>query len=89
METKTDINKLDKCITNMLEFNAKVKKWGNSLGIVIPKEQLNMDKLKEEDEVYIIAIKKNNTLKETFGILKGKIRSGQEAKDISRRDLYD
>ncbi len=89
METKTDINKLDICITNMLEFDAKIKRWGNSFGVIIPKEQIFFDKLREEDEVHIIAIKKNNALKKTFGLLKGKIRSGQEAKDESRRELYD
>lgn len=46
---------------------AKTRKWGNSLGIVIPKEEAESLNLKEDQEVVVDIIKKNNPLKELFG----------------------
>lgn len=72
----------------MLEFETKIKKWGNSLGIVIPKEKFNGETLKENDSLIIFAMKKNDAAKKTFGILKDWKITGQEAKDRARRELY-
>lgn len=72
----------------MLEFESKVKKWGNSFGVIIPKEELKRRGIKENQEVHIIALEKSNTLKESFGMLKGWKITGQEAKDRARRELY-
>lgn len=45
----------------------KIKKWGNSFGLLIPKEEaLNLN-LKENQEVVVEIIKKENPLKELFG----------------------
>ncbi len=48
----------------------KTRKWGNSVGIVIPKETLNQLNLKIDEEVLIEIHKKENVLKELFGALK-------------------
>ncbi len=71
----------------MLEFDTKVKKWGNSVGLIIPKEKLNG--IRENDEIHVIAFKKSNVLKETFGSLKGWKMTGQRAKDLARKELYN
>lgn len=71
----------------MLEFDGKVKKWGNSFGLIIPKDKLNG--IKENDEIHVIVLKRSNVLRETFGMLKGKIKSGQEAKDLIRKELHN
>ena len=68
----------------------KVKKWGNSMGIIIPKEMIEEKKIKEDEEVEVLIIKKDNTLRDSFGMLKGKLKkSGQEITDEMRMDLYD
>ena len=74
----------------MVIVETRLKKWGNSFGVIIPREIVDIEKMKEEEKISIIVIKKNSkALKETFGIGKGKItKSGQEFKDETRRELY-
>ena len=55
----------------MIELKTKIRKWGNSFGIVIPLKKVNQQGIKEGDEVRILLNKeKDNVLRETFGILK-------------------
>lgn len=49
---------------------AKIKKWGNSLGLIIPKEEVNRLNLKDSQEVIVKIEKKENPLRELFGTLK-------------------
>jgi len=75
----------------MTVVETRLKKWGNSLGVIIPKEVIDNQSLKEEEEVSVIVVSKNSSkvLKETFGIGKGKIKkSGQQFKNEARRELY-
>ena len=74
----------------MVMIEAKVKKWGNSFGVVIPMEVVENENVKENEKVKIIMVRRSpDVLKETFGIGKGKIKkSGQQFKDEARRDLY-
>ena len=70
-------------------MKTQIKKWGNSFGVIIPKDIIQGEKLKENDEIEIIIVRPNNVLKETFGILKGKIKkSTQQIMDETRRELY-
>lgn len=48
-------------------ITAKVKKWGNSFGVVIPKEELTRMNLQEDQEVILEITKKDSPLKELFG----------------------
>lgn len=74
----------------MVVIEAKVKKWGNSFGVVIPMEVVENEKMRENEKVTLIMIRKGpDILKETFGIGKGKIKkSGQQFKNEARRNLY-
>ena len=66
----------------------KTRKWGSSLGIVIPKETVEEFKLKEDQDVLIEIKPKDNPLKELFGIGKGKItRSTEEILKESRKNM--
>ena len=60
-----------------------IKRWGNSVGVVLPKELVEKEKLKEEDKVLIEVVKEAN-LENLFGSLKRKM-SGQEFKDMVRQ----
>jgi len=58
----------------MKQITTKVKKWGNSFGIILPKKIVNSEKIKEGIEINIIIQQKNKTkVKDIFGILKGKL----------------
>lgn len=59
-----------------------LKKWGNSMGVILPKELVEKEHLKENDKLLIEVVKESNLVK-LFGSLKRKI-SGQEFKDMVR-----
>lgn len=56
----------------MIEVKSKLKKWGNSLGIVITKEVVKQEGLKPNQTVEILLLKRTTVLKDTFGTLKFK-----------------
>ncbi|MBI4019561.1 MAG: AbrB/MazE/SpoVT family DNA-binding domain-containing protein [Candidatus Aenigmarchaeota archaeon] len=66
----------------------RARAWGNSVGLVIPREIAEKEGIKPGKEVEILITKKTNVLKETFGTMKFK-KSAQEMKDELRKELYD
>ncbi|MBI2176108.1 AbrB/MazE/SpoVT family DNA-binding domain-containing protein [Candidatus Woesearchaeota archaeon] len=67
----------------MAEATAKVKDWGNSLGVLLPRQFVKEAGIEVGDEVVIS--KKKANLKPLFGILSGTNRSAQELKDEMRK----
>jgi len=67
----------------------KIKEWGNSIGIIIPRDVAREKGIKAEDEV-LVEIEKKNTkktvLQELFGSLKTKKTTEQILKEV-RKDL--
>ncbi|MBS3066593.1 AbrB/MazE/SpoVT family DNA-binding domain-containing protein [Candidatus Pacearchaeota archaeon] len=45
----------------MEKISTKVKKWGNSFGVVIPKNIVNTEQLKEGSDITIIVQSENKT----------------------------
>ena len=72
----------------MLEVEAKVRKWGRSFGVVIPKDKIKEEGIKENETIKLLITKRTNVLKETFGTMKFK-RSTQEILDESDREDWD
>lgn len=74
----------------MVNISVKVKRWGNSLGIIIPSETVTANSIKENQELNIILVEDSReVLEETFGSLKDKLKkSSQNIKDDIRRNLY-
>jgi len=71
-------------------IEAKVRKWGNSLGLIIPKETVEKEHIKEKEKLRFLIIRDSNVLKETFGMVKGKWKkSAQQFKDQARKELYN
>ena len=67
----------------MMEVKAKTKKWGNSIGVVIPKEVIKHENIKPDQEVTLIINTKPITkVKDIFGTLKFK-----ESTDKLMREL--
>ena len=75
----------------MAEYQAVTKQWGNSLGVIIPKDIVRNSHLKENEKVIVLVLKDSRSvLKETFGLAKGKLkRSTQSIKNSLRAELYD
>jgi len=68
-----------------MESVAKLREWGSSIGLVIPKEIVRQESLKSGDEV-VVEIKKAKTLKDLFGSLKNLKIDAQEFKDERRKE---
>lgn len=62
---------------------AIAKKWGSSIGVILPKEIVEKQGIKEGDEIVINVFKKGN-LKDVFGKLKTRM-PGQKFKDMARK----
>lgn len=62
---------------------AIVRKWGNSLGIIVPKEVAEREMLKPNMKV-VVEIMKIADLTDVFGTAKIKM-SGQQFKDMVRK----
>ena len=63
-----------------MEIETKTRKWGSSIGIIIPKEVITKQNIGENESV-IISVKKKLQVSDVFGILKSWKRPTQEIKD--------
>ncbi len=61
-----------------------VKKWGNSMGVILPKELVERQRLKEKDTIFIDVVKEVD-LSDIFGSAPKRIMSGQRFKDMVRK----
>ena len=75
----------------MKTIETTAKRWGNSIGIIIPKEVIDKEHIKENGIVRFLIIKESDKiLRETFGLAKDKIKkSTQQIKNELRNELYD
>ena len=60
-----------------------VRKWGNSLGITLPKELVEGQNIKEGDVLSLPVVIKKANLSKIFGSIKTGM-SGQKFKDMAR-----
>ena len=72
----------------MLEVKAKVREWGRSLGVVLPKEGVQQEGIGKNDTVTLLITKKRNALRETFGTLKFKKTTDEILKE-SDEEAWD
>ncbi len=60
------------------------KKWGNSIGVVLPRELIEKQHIKENQKIIINVIREAD-LSDIFGSVKGKLKmSGQKLKDLAK-----
>jgi predicted DNA-binding antitoxin AbrB/MazE fold protein len=65
--------------------NSKLRKWGNSVGVVIPLDKIREVRMKEGEEV-VVEVRKKESLREVFGSLKDWKIGSQKFKDEVRED---
>lgn len=68
-----------------MEILCKPRKWGNSLGITLPREFVEKEKIIEGEEIVVEVRKKKVDLSELFGVLKGAKIDAQKMKDESKK----
>jgi len=70
-------------MVNMIECKTKLKKWGNSLGVVIPKEEIRKSGLRPHQTVRVlVSPAKTTKVKDIFGKLKAKKPTKQIMREI-------
>ena len=67
-----------------MEVETKTRRWGSSIGVIIPKEIIDKQNIKENENIFI-SVKKKLLVSDVFGALKGWKRSTQEIKDELRK----
>ena len=72
----------------MAEIATKVRRWGNSYGIIIPVDVLKRKNIREGERVEAIIIKKSNVLRESFGTHKFSKPINKLMKEVDK-ELYD
>ena len=73
----------------MIEIKTKLRKWGNSLGIVVPLNKTNEENIKEGEEVTaLILSRKKVNLKKLFGKHKFSKSTDQLMKEADE-ELYN
>lgn len=68
----------------MTEAIAVAKRWGSSIGIVIPKDIVEKEHIREHDKVRL-TIAKARTARRIWGLLPGLRTDAQKAKDDMRK----
>lgn len=68
----------------MVETEVKTRKWGSSIGVVLPKELVEDVDIRP-NETIVIDVRKRHKAKEFFGLLKDWKRPTQEIKDEMRK----
>ena len=69
-----------------MAIEVRTKKWGNSIGIVIPVETVKRFNIKPEEDIVIEIEKNNNVLKEMFGKAKLKKSAKKMIKDFRKEN---
>ena len=68
----------------MIEIESEVKKWGNSLGIVIPRDAARKIRLEPRQRVKVVILRNRNVLAATFGTLKFRKSTARMMREIDR-----
>lgn len=66
-----------------MAIQVRVKRWGSSMGIILPKIIVEKENLRENDKIFVNVVKEAD-MKGLFGSLKRRA-SGQEFKDEVRK----
>ena len=65
-----------------MAISATVRRWGNSLGVILPKDFIDSHQIVENEKIVIEVVKEAN-IKHLFGSQK-RVMSGQDFKDMVR-----
>jgi hypothetical protein len=73
-------------IRQMTDVETEVKKWGNSLGVIIPAEAARAEGLRAGSRVLVRVFRVREPLAGSFGSLRGAGIDAQRLKDRLRRE---
>lgn len=67
-----------------MAIETKLKRWGNSMAVIVPKSIVETRNLREDDSI-VIEIVKTADLSNVFGSIKRRKLSGQEFKEMVKK----
>lgn len=70
----------------MIEVKSKLRRWGNSFGIVVPQKALEGNNIQENEEITVFISKTKPNLKKLFGKLKNWKIDSQKFKSAIRKE---
>lgn len=73
----------------MIEIKTKLRKWGNSFGIVVPQKAIKQTKAKDGDEITILFKKEKPDLRKLFGAHKFSKPVDELMKEIDKESYND
>lgn len=69
----------------MMEIKAKTKKWGNSIGILIPKEAVKKENIQPDQEItLLISAKPITKAGDLFGTMKFKKSTEELMREVDK-----
>ena len=68
----------------MISIESKIRQWGRSLGVVIPKEGVEKGGFRADDAVTLLITKKSDAVKRTFNSFKFKKSTDELLNEIDR-----
>jgi len=74
---------------NMIECESVARKWGNSIGLTIPKDIASKINLKENKKIRLIILENSNPVKKTFGMLRNWKTPTRDIIKEMRKDSWD
>ena len=72
----------------MIEIKAKLRRWGNSFGIVVPQKAIEQTKAREGDEITVLFKRDKPNLRKLFGAHKFSKPTEQLMKEMDE-ELYN
>ena len=67
-----------------MAVEVKLKRWGNSMAVIVPNSIIEQKKLRENEAIFIEVVKRAD-LRPISGLIKERKMSGQQAKSLARR----
>jgi antitoxin component of MazEF toxin-antitoxin module len=67
-----------------MAIHVRLRKWGNSMAIIVPTRVVEEKGLKENDQI-LVQIVKEADLSKIHGLIKKRKMTGQEMKDMVRK----
>ncbi len=72
----------------MIEIKTRLRRWGNSFGVVVPQRAIENEDVREGDEITILFKKEKPNLRKLFGAHKFSKPVEQLMKEMDE-ELYD
>ena len=83
LERKIYIVCIIKNYTMVIQTKTRIREWGNSFGIVIPREIIIKEGFSKGEQV-VVSIDRKRNLRDFFGKGEGRIKDVQKEKDEAR-----